>query len=177
MRKLMIGFLIIFVLTALGVAGFYAFDQQSSPKTVSMVRGLPQVEWKDIHGQTFTFEDFRGRWVLLHFWATWCESCLNEVPEIIEFTQREKGVLLMVSSDETFQEMETFFKKIQYPLKDKKTDIYFIWDEGQKITQKVFHTLRLPETIVIGPDLKMIQKIIGDGHWKDKTQDFFKEEK
>src|SRR5215470_6905836 len=48
----------------------------------------PQLELKNIEGHTLRLSDYRGKVVLLNFWATWCAPCRAEMPDLIKW-QRE----------------------------------------------------------------------------------------
>jgi len=63
----------------------------------------PEFELTDSSGKTVKLSDFRGKVVLLNFWATWCAPCKVEIPWFIEFqkTYRDQGFTVMgVSLDE-----------------------------------------------------------------------------
>ena len=51
---------------------------------------------KDIHGQVHHLSDYRGKWVLVNFWATWCSPCLEELPQLAELHNAHKGADLVV---------------------------------------------------------------------------------
>jgi len=53
-------------------------------------RNAPEFALKDVNGATVRLSDYRGKVVLLNFWATWCDPCRMEIPWFIEFEQKNK---------------------------------------------------------------------------------------
>ena len=52
--------------------------------------------FKDIQGKVLHLSDYRGKWVLINFWATWCPPCLEEIPELIALHNAHKDTDLVV---------------------------------------------------------------------------------
>ncbi len=74
-----------------------------SIKAESRRQDAPDFELADATGETFHLSDYRGRVVLLNFWASWCDPCKQEMPWFTEFqrTRADKGfVVIGVSMDE-----------------------------------------------------------------------------
>ena len=42
-------------------------------------------------GTSHKLSDYRGRWVVVNYWATWCPPCLEEIPELVDFHERNKA--------------------------------------------------------------------------------------
>lgn len=51
---------------------------------------------KDLTGKVHRLSDYQGRWVLVNYWATWCPSCLDEMPDFIDLYDKNKAKDLVV---------------------------------------------------------------------------------
>jgi thiol-disulfide isomerase/thioredoxin len=51
---------------------------------------------EDLQGKAHRLEDYRGKWVLVNFWATWCPPCLSEIPELSSLHDAHKDSDLVV---------------------------------------------------------------------------------
>ena len=80
--------------------------ERTAPSTVKPIgarQTAPEFALKDVNGATVRLSDYRGKVVLLNFWATWCGPCKIEVPWFIEFEQANKDrgfAVIGVSMDE-----------------------------------------------------------------------------
>jgi peroxiredoxin len=77
--------------------------------------------FKDTQGQMQRLSDYRGKWVLVNFWATWCPPCMVEVPDLIALHNAHKDkdlVVIGVSLDSTRAAVKKFVAKhgITYPV-------------------------------------------------------------
>ncbi len=76
----------------------------------------------DLDGKQRSLSEFRGKWVVVNFWATWCPPCLDEIPDLVEFHDKHKdhdAVVLGVNFEEVNKEylrdfVETHF--MTYPV-------------------------------------------------------------
>jgi thiol-disulfide isomerase/thioredoxin len=70
-------------------------------------------------GRKFKLSDYRGKYVLLDFWATWCGPCLGEIPYLKkaheEFKDRSDFVMISLSIDQTVNAPREFLKKNDLP--------------------------------------------------------------
>jgi len=77
--------------------------------------------FKDMQGHEQRLQDYRGKWVLVNFWATWCPPCLEEIPDLISLSEAHKNkdlVVIGVALDSTKESVVEFVakKKVSYPV-------------------------------------------------------------
>jgi thiol-disulfide isomerase/thioredoxin len=79
--------------------GFLAFTPAGA-ETVDFT--LP-----DLNGKEVSLSEFRGKWVIVNYWATWCPPCLDEIPDLVEFYEKYKdkdAVVLGINYEEVNRE-------------------------------------------------------------------------
>jgi len=98
--------------------------RHSRPVNVGKLQGQPAPDFSlaSIDGQTLTLSSYRGKAVLLNFWATWCEPCKIEMPWFVEL-QRQYGpqglqVVGVAMDDTDPKDIADFAKKmsVNYPI-------------------------------------------------------------
>jgi tetratricopeptide (TPR) repeat protein len=95
------------------------FDPNAFPTSQYVGRPAPEFRLKDLHGTEVALGDFKGKVVLLDFWATWCEPCRQEMPEF-ERIHRELAakdvVVLALDVDEPLETVAGYMDKEKFTL-------------------------------------------------------------
>ena len=77
---------------------------------------------KDLQGKTHNLSDYRGKWVIVNYWATWCPPCLEEIPDLSDFHDEHKdkdAVVLGINNEELPLAKLTDFSEsylVSYPI-------------------------------------------------------------
>lgn len=122
----------------------------------------PDFTLKNLDEKKINLKDYKGKAVLLNFWATWCEPCLEEMPALQKAynTLKDKGfVVVAVSIDEDNREknVRAFTKKfgLSFPI---------LLDSDQKVRDKYFNNV-LPTSYLIDAKGKLKGYISGARDW------------
>jgi thiol-disulfide isomerase/thioredoxin len=113
---------------------------------------------KDLGGKDVKLASFKGKVILLNFWATWCGPCKVEIPWFNEFQQKyqDRGfVVLGISADDTVEQLKPFVAqyKMTYPVL-----VGLGRDDVQEALGPVWG---LPTTLLISRDGKICKKHMG----------------
>lgn len=114
--------------------------------------------------QPVSSESLQGKYVLLHFWATWCGPCEKEMPLLQGFLETFKAdssfIPLIVSVDMNGKkDTDSFQKRFEIT-------IPFYFDKDSKAAD-AFGTYKIPETYLIDPSGRILKKWVGPVRWND----------
>ena len=126
----------------------------------------PEVAFKDLDGKEIPLDSYRGKVVLVNFWATWCEPCQVEIPWLIEMQQKysSKGfVILGVDvDDEGNKEVSAFLAKERFDVNGQKLPMnYPVLRGNDAVADKFGGLLGYPTSFLISRDGKIVKKVQG----------------
>ncbi|HVO82003.1 MAG TPA: TlpA disulfide reductase family protein [Terriglobales bacterium] len=107
-----------------------------------------------------TLSQFRGKVVVLNFWATWCPPCVEEMPSLVQMQQRmaSKGVQVLAVSVDVDQDAYRKF------VKDHQVDLLTVRDPSHK-SSDLYGTFKYPETYILDRNGVLRRKFIGPVDW------------
>jgi thiol-disulfide isomerase/thioredoxin len=138
-----------------------SLDQQSAAKKIQdgLAVGAPFPDFaeKDLDGKPISVAGFKGKVVLVDFWATWCGPCRGELPNVIATYKKhhpEGFEIIGVSLDSDRDKLETFLKQT-----DGMTWQQYFDGQGwaNKLAAK-YGVESIPFAVLVGPDGKIIGK-------------------
>ena len=154
--------IILFFLVVISIAGYWVYHKVRQPGVIEVGQQVPQFSVKDETGREVKLTDYRGKLVFLNFWATSCEECIDEMPEM-ELMNRafkeRKFQMLAVSVDTDWDTVRKF--RTDYNL-----TLPAFLDPGHEVS-KLYKVSKYPETFLIDAKGSLIQHVIGPEQWAD----------
>jgi thiol-disulfide isomerase/thioredoxin len=152
----------VFALTGAGaVALFRTAPQQRADAPPALVGSFAQFTANDANGKPTSLADFRGRVVLLNFWATWCGPCVAEMPSLDRLEAALGGedfIVVAVSEDRNPAVVEPFFAEHQIG------HLAQYHDPGGALAS-AFGIRGLPTSAVIDRKGNVVGRIEGAAEW------------
>ena len=130
------------------------------------VEGQPlasEFELTDIDDNVHRLSDYRGKIVIVNFWATWCPPCRFELPsmeKLWQLVQKEDVIMLAINVGEDADTIFTFTS--DYPV-----TFPMLMDNDSSVTAK-YPVQGIPTTFIISPDGRIIYRAVGTREWDDK---------
>jgi thiol-disulfide isomerase/thioredoxin len=125
----------------------------------------PALVLKDLAGQTHDLGAYRGKVVVLNFWATWCPPCVREMPSMQKLSERLRDrpfVMLAVNMGESDDEIRAFLGRVpvSFPiLPDRDGSVLKRW--------RVF---AFPTSFVLDPEGRIRLAAFGEVDWEDPAE-------
>jgi len=157
----------LFAITLLVVVCFSAQPAAADSFTKQFIpthppRPVPMLNFEDSHGRTFSLQDFRGRYILLNLWASWCGPCVHEMPALDalrnKFTYRQFEVVALNEDHDGSSAAGAFYKR--HGLQHMPIFI----DTSSRVPS-LLHVAGLPTTLFIDPRGMEIGRIEGEADW------------
>jgi peroxiredoxin len=125
----------------------------------------PAFTLRSIDGGRRSISDFKGKIVLLNFWATWCPNCREEMPSLEKLWERfkAKGVVVIAVAEDRRSEVESFARKLGLT--------FPILLDLEGAVRKDYEVTALPMTYLIGRDGKISGRMYGSREWAGKKAD------
>ena len=145
----------------------YAFEKPNL-KNLILVKNpkmYEEVTFMDVEQKNINLVDFKGKLVILNFWATWCSPCRDEMPSLDNLQSNIKLNNLKIFpiniGQEDISKSESFFKELNI----KNLDIYI---DAPITLAKKFSLRGVPTTILFNKEGKEFARIIGSIDFNDK---------
>ncbi len=123
----------------------------------------PDFSLMNMEGESVTLSQFRGKVVMLNFWATWCPPCRMEIPSMERLHNRLKGqdfVILAVNVEREGKAAVAAFNQ------ELPHSFPVLLDDSKQV-QGRYKVRSYPETFIIDKDGVIVEKVLGARRWDD----------
>ena len=145
----------------------YAFEKPDI-KNLALIKNPKSYEsviFTDVNQKNLNLDDFRGKLLILNFWATWCAPCKEEMPSLDDLQSNTKLNNLKIFpiniGQEDISKSEFFFKELNI----KNLDIYI---DAPITLAKKFSLRGVPTTILFNKEGKEFARIMGSIDFNDE---------
>jgi len=155
---------LIIVIAVLAVVGaLFLFGQNGGQRVRIVQEGdrAPEFQLPSLDGRTVNLSSYRGKVVMVHFWATWCPPCVEEIPTLERLYRAYFGKdieILAVSVDEGGAGAVGQF------MQKNRLALPVLLNTDQSVA-RAYGTFKFPETYLVDREGIVRRKIIGAADW------------
>ncbi len=121
-------------------------------------KAAPDFSLPDGGAKPLRLADYRGKIVMVNFWASWCGPCIQETPALVELHHERPDIAILgISIDEDPDAYQRFLQRFH-------VDYTTVLDPDQKVA-KIYGTDGWPETYIIDRKGVLRRKVVGDPDW------------
>lgn len=123
-------------------------------------RPAPALKLKDMDGKSTDLAQLRGRWALVHFWATWCGPCRREMPtlaKLIQVIPAERLSVLLVNTAESDDDVFAFLASVS-------PELGTLLDHDGQVTER-WQPRGLPASFLVDPQGRLRYLALGGREW------------
>lgn len=111
-------------------------------------------ELKDLDGNVHHVSDFKGKNLVINFFATWCDPCIEEAPELEAFNKDyDDAVLIIIAKGESQKRMEKY-------VKENNSEILYLLDTKEEVSKK-YSVIGQPDTLVVDENGIIHERFVG----------------
>ena len=112
---------------------------------------MPDVLFKDLDGNEVSLDQFKGRYIYIDLWASWCAPCLKEIPFLKEFRESYKDKNIEIVSISLDEDKDAWRKAVE-----NHNLVGNSWEAGDSGFDKIMNVRGIPHFMLYGPDGKLI---------------------
>ena len=144
-----------------GIAPSHAKPAMPAPLAAETKAGpVPKAVFVDAKGGKHSIGDFKGKYVLVNLWATWCAPCVRELPSLAKLQAAVPGLkVLAVDVEKKKPEDAAAF------LKSHQADTLGVYVDTELALLHTFGAYGLPTTVLVDPKGNAIAKAQGPAEW------------
>jgi peroxiredoxin len=157
---------IIFFGVVVLLAALAIYQETQAPGPTLVGSEAPDFSLRNFQGETIHLSDYRGKLVFLNFWATWCEPCIREIPDMMRVKDALEGrdfEMLAISVDTSWDDVNAY-------LDENGFELPTVLDPGQAVKLE-YRVTGFPETFLVSVDNDgtgtVMAKYIGERPWAE----------
>ena len=126
---------------------------------------LSHLQLVDLEGNRHTLADYRGKHLVINFWATWCAPCREEMPALQALSDQldpERYAVIGITVDQKVEPVQKF-------LKEQQVGFQQYIDAQMDLAMSELKVRAFPETLIVNSEGKLLRRILGAREWDKES--------